>query len=347
MVVKNYKTMCQLLEENECTGNSKKSQLKRWSRYLHWINDGHKFVIKEIYEEPLPVEDGRSDGNRAMYVRLIEWLLAQDLSKREGYTHTLTRKKWWNLLGMVNWRYKSISNDTIKSVSSLHTDTEIQWFYNRSYSILNEILRNALRSMCDRALIDYEIQTIIVKPNSEWFKASDSDIAKLQTVRRSVLKEMGLAKEKEAFYRGVQNEYYHKVNSIIKQQYQWVRYFKQIKIIFNPKNISDAIPELEQEINRERRRQIIDDKKSCLNNEVVNRMNRDAARRNDEAINNCCSGKGYFLFPIDYIEAQKSLTDYLINLESYSGKDDIQSTNLDFSNISIPEIDDLFLDLLE
>ena len=37
--------------------------MKRWSRYLHWINDGHKFVIKEIYEEPLPVEDGRSDGN--------------------------------------------------------------------------------------------------------------------------------------------------------------------------------------------------------------------------------------------------------------------------------------------
>lgn len=62
MVVKNYKEMCKLLEEKEKSGKSKQYQLKNWKRFFSWINDGHIFIIKEIYSEPLQKEDGRSKG---------------------------------------------------------------------------------------------------------------------------------------------------------------------------------------------------------------------------------------------------------------------------------------------
>ena len=171
MVVKNYKAMCELLGEPVKGGDSKRSQIKQWERFFYWTNQGHKFIIKEIYEEPLPPEDGRFDGNRSIYVHLIEWILAQDLSNRPGYSHTLTKKRWWRLLGMVNERYKRVSVDQLRAINQLHDEKEINLFYNRSYNVLNDILRNALKSMTNRALIDYEIQTIIVRPINEggWF----------------------------------------------------------------------------------------------------------------------------------------------------------------------------------
>jgi len=275
---------------------------------------------------------------------LIEWLLAQDLSKRDGYTHTLTRKKWWKLLGMVNDRYDEISNTNLHLISDLHDDKEIRWFYNRSNSILNTILRNALKSMCDRSLIDYEIQTIIVRPNEAggWFQAGDAELAELQTIRKDILRKMGLAREMQVFFKNKQDEFYKEVYKIIKEKHGWDRYFKQIKIIFNPENIMKSIPELEADIRKEARRNIIENKMLELNEAIVDRMNRDAENQFNRTIENYYHGKSRFLFPQNYIEAQKSLTYYLMDLKSMV--EDVSIKKLlqeDFQ-----ELDDLFIDTL-
>ena len=57
--IKNYKAMCELLNEYETTGNSKKAQLNRWKRYFDFHKDGQKFVIDEIYDEPFATDDQR------------------------------------------------------------------------------------------------------------------------------------------------------------------------------------------------------------------------------------------------------------------------------------------------
>lgn len=51
LIVKNYKEMCELLEETIKAGNSKISQIKEWERYFKYHKDGNKFVIDEIYED--------------------------------------------------------------------------------------------------------------------------------------------------------------------------------------------------------------------------------------------------------------------------------------------------------
>jgi hypothetical protein len=52
LVVKNYKVMCELLDEEVKSGNSKKGQLSEWKRYFDWETDKQKFIITEIYDEP-------------------------------------------------------------------------------------------------------------------------------------------------------------------------------------------------------------------------------------------------------------------------------------------------------
>ena len=86
MVVKNYKVMCELLGEKEKNGHSKESQLKKWQSRFHWIKDGHKFIIKEIYDEPLPIEDGRSEGNNGdvVYKRYNNFNVPKEYARKPG-----------------------------------------------------------------------------------------------------------------------------------------------------------------------------------------------------------------------------------------------------------------------
>ena len=65
LIVKNYKEMCKILNENEKTGDSKKAQQKEWKRYFDFGKEGQKYIIYEIYEKPLP---------KNMYINPIDTL---------------------------------------------------------------------------------------------------------------------------------------------------------------------------------------------------------------------------------------------------------------------------------
>ena len=83
MVVKNYKEMCKLLEEKEKSGgDSKKCQLKNWKRFFTWENQGQKFIIKEIYDEPLQKEDGRSKGQ--IRIKQKSFAVSNDEAHKSG-----------------------------------------------------------------------------------------------------------------------------------------------------------------------------------------------------------------------------------------------------------------------
>lgn len=67
LIVKNYKEMCNLLDVEVKTGNSKRGQLKEFERYFKYTKQGHKFIIEEVFTEPKPKVDGRvnNGGNIA------------------------------------------------------------------------------------------------------------------------------------------------------------------------------------------------------------------------------------------------------------------------------------------
>ncbi len=113
MVVKNYREMCKILGEEVCGGDSKKAQLKEWARYFLWEKKGQKFIILDIYDEPLPKEDGRTNKN--IYVQYIGVILTKILSKQKNSKEPfyITTNQMWKLLGMINNNYKNISLDEL------------------------------------------------------------------------------------------------------------------------------------------------------------------------------------------------------------------------------------------
>ena len=63
MILKSYKHLCEVLEENVKTSNSKKAQLKEWERYFEYHKDGNKFIIDSIFNVEKEKIDNRSAGN--------------------------------------------------------------------------------------------------------------------------------------------------------------------------------------------------------------------------------------------------------------------------------------------
>lgn len=318
MVVSNYRKLCELLGEEIKEGNSRKSQIANWKRNFDWARDGNRYIILDIYEHPLPREDGRRDGNRAIYVRLVETVLAYYLSKCEGHTKTLTRRGWQELLGMVNKRYYKYNRFNteplleLKAVSPYFSEWEIKHFYYRSWRKLNEILRNALKSLRDRALIEYKIETVIVPVDSwkSWFAANDREEEEILKARHKVLEEMGLQKEQQVYCTYRQGEFFDRVNEILKKQHGWKRYFRQIKIIYNLENIQNAVPKLEAELDM-----------YSLNGKIVKALNDEAENTYEKAMQNYING-AYWQPPDNYLYAQSQLADYLISLSE--SKDTIE-----------------------
>ncbi|MCF2642246.1 hypothetical protein I6E50_07485 [Roseburia hominis] len=322
MVIKNYKELCNLLGQEVKSGKSKKLQLEDFKRYFDWEKSGQKFIITDIYDTPLTKEDRRKLGNNSIYVKYIELILLQYLSKQEGYTKTFTKRNWWELLGMVNRKYNKISKKQLENIDYTITSYQINHFYQRCNKKLEQILFSALNNLKNRKLIIWEMQTVVVAINENgkevYFLADDEDKKKILQVERYVLKNvMGYEKMIQVFCRFRQNEYYQQVNEKLNELYGWDHYFKQIKLIYTPEDVLEAIQQSE-----------IDLQKEILNEKIINVLNENAKEKYDteikkweETCRNLIWGdykhdtkSGTWKIPDTYLEAQRILTDELINI---------------------------------
>lgn len=321
MVVKNYKEMCSILKEEINGGKAKQLQLKDWKRYFDWEKSGQKFIITDIYDIPLTKYDKRKLGNNSVYVKYIELILLQYLSKQEGCTKTLTKRNWWELLGMVNHKYNKISKKSLEDLDYTITKFEINHFYQRCNKKLEQILFSALNNLKSRKLLIWEMQTVIVykdDDNKETFLLANDENKKLiLEVERYILKHvMGYEKIFQVFCHFRQEEYYKKVNEKLYELYGWDYYFKQIKMIYTQKDVLDAIHESKIYL-----------QKAILNEKIIKVLNENAEEKYnvdkqkwEEYRDNLIFGeskanlKNAWDIPETYLEAQRMLTDELINI---------------------------------
>lgn len=165
--LKNYKHLCEILEIEPLVGDSKKSQLKDLERYCKYHNQGHKFIIDDIYKTPLSkIENrGKSIGsrgnNKTEYIENIEKLILHILvqnilegdDKKVGEIF-LSKNKLLKLLNMTNKNYGFCKSRTEKL--SMFTDIsleEVNDFFECTDSTIVRSLETALNQLRNRSLI--------------------------------------------------------------------------------------------------------------------------------------------------------------------------------------------------
>ena len=340
--------MCGLIGEDETTGNSKKAQFNRWKRYFDFYKEGQKFVINEIYDQPFATDDARK-RKEGLYVKYIELLLLEYLSKQSDYKVTVDNREMYKILGMTNENYsirskmKSIAaNEMIRQTITKNvsrfvftnppvvSDFNINNFYLRAEQKLNKILYSALNSMKNRFLIDYKKVNLIaefvgLKNGRTYLDCREStahEDKQILEAKNLIISQMGYNNVTEIMLCYKCEEFYNRFDEYVKKNYGWERCYSQLRIVYID-DIAKQIPLKVEEI----RKLSYEDKKSQLNAEIIKSLNIQAEKRykdnhikieaeyNDEWGDfNKMSGNVPFVYESDYVEIQRALADYLLNV---------------------------------
>lgn len=169
-IVNNYKEMCTLLDEPyKNSAPNRQKQLKEWKRYLEWKQDGHKYIITNVYSNPLPIAEEKIK-NKLLDYNLCLLLLKNsckdilnnpDLSNKEineeinkhlqreqGTTYTITINNLALSLGLINDYYLMFFESPNRLSDYLDIDVNnIEEFYNKVSSYYTSDIKNTLKRL--------------------------------------------------------------------------------------------------------------------------------------------------------------------------------------------------------
>ena len=369
MVVKNYKEMCSILKEETLQGNSKKAQLKEWARFFLWEKKGQKFVILDIYDTPLSKEDGRQNKN--IYVQYIGVILIKILAKQKNdrTPFYITTNQMWKLLGMINNNYKNISLDDLNDRITDYkvTSFDMKKFYQRCNQRLRDILFSSLNRLEDRALIKYEIETVIVFDDcgeKVFLPANDGQKKEVLRAERRALKDMGLESRQHAYAKFKETEFFERVNAYLNEWYGWEYTFNRIKINYNKSDVLETVHKDEMKLKNDFEE--IKLQRLGLNDRVIEALYKNAQtiaenrhKKADEEYQEALdrymdehvvigtmpesflptkSELRIFDYLPYFVEIQNRLTDELISIR----KPQDRKTFIEFNNDDVKELDELF-----
>lgn len=369
MVVKNYKEMCKILKEEICGGDSKKAQLKEWTRYFSWEKKGQKFIILDIYDTPLSKEDGRQNKN--IYVQYIGVILIKILAKQKNdrTPFYITTNQMWKLLGMINNNYKNISLDDLNDriIDYNITSFDMKKFYQRCNQRLRDILFSSLNRLEDRALIKYEIETVIVFNDGGetiFLPADDQQKKQILKAERIALKDMGLESKQHAYAKFKETEFFERVNAYLQEWYGWDYTFNRIKINYNKSDVLETVYKDEMKLRNDFEE--IKLQRLGLNDRIIEALyknaqtmaenrHRKAEQEYQEAVEKykneymvigdipesflpTKSDLRIFDYLPYFVEIQNRLTDELISIR----KPQDRKTFIEFNNDDVKELDELF-----
>lgn len=268
MEVKNYKELCQLLSVEELKGgNSKKSQLKEMARYFNYEKKGHKFIIKDIFEVPLP-----PDNNITKYIPQIERLLLHIIFKN-GAENVLyiNKSKLYETLSMINEKYTQNKYNKMKLATNMEISPEVvRDFYNTSDDLLDRNINQAIKSLENQSLIkkndvfsvcemifdtdvsDFSLNTIdkhgdvisneevITKVKRRHRRATENETTIILALQREQLQMRKCKNISEVYSKGMIKEFYRCINDYLRNQHNIEYYYNSYEFIFNIDQITEA-----------------------------------------------------------------------------------------------------------
>lgn len=326
-----YKQICETLEQSKYGGNQKKAQLKEFLRYFDFEYDKEtkKYLIKEIYEEPLPPSlklPANAIYSKHIKIILLSYLLRHTNNNPEGAVY-ISSQKLYQALGMVNQRYVEMQNKDQRIVlrNSLRAECNfsdkvddrslnfyINNFYERCRSKFSSIIKTTLDSLEKQNYIThskaYHLYKRILDDNNEVIEvyyggySTDAETADLLEVEREVMDEFGYKTDKDIWFGGRTHEYYNRVIELVQELYPEIHsLYRCHKIICTKANILKALSR-EQETSEMKQ----------LNEKILNYIDNQAASNYEKTLTEEDYTKK---FTQKYLDAQYYLSDKLIKIK--------------------------------
>ncbi len=223
MVVKNYKHLCELLEEPVKGGKAKQLQIQEWRRHFAFKKQGHKYIITKIYQTPKVKTDGRERGNNTVYAGYIQKLIMDMMASgalRNETTILITPARLLLKFDMVNLRYFHFKNSKDKLSEELKISTNrINYFYMTVHSKFKRTLERSFDILGKKGYLYWSTIYIAVKKdidgNELHEEADDDDVELILQNKSKTLQQMGIDSEKDLVKKNKWDAYINLLNSKI------------------------------------------------------------------------------------------------------------------------------------
>ncbi|RXZ78178.1 hypothetical protein EBB07_29425 [Paenibacillaceae bacterium] len=273
--VKSYKEMCELLNEKVKTGNAKIAQLNEWERYFTYEREKFSFIIKEVYQEPLPKTETIS------HVQIIEILLLDMLATHDQQELLISKTKLLKRMKIINDIYNFIKKNQNKSSQYLNVNVlSMNDFFASTDRTLKYQVEKAFNNLKNKYIINWSKEVILchaetsVKTNDnneviatieenvdEWGDsqysvtsenlvsctyrlATKQEADYIVAVKHTVKENMGLNMDIAFVPEDKRIEFNNKVNTLLREKMNIVYYYQSYRFGYNSKHIEKAINRL-------------------------------------------------------------------------------------------------------
>ena len=358
-VVKNYKSLCELLDIEAKGGASKIAQHKEFDRYFSYNKQGHKYIITKIYENPKERIDNRMNGNNTVFSDDIEKLILNILAKSKDDTITIARGQLYKALCMCNENYL-LGRSNISKLSEIIElpKSAIYEFYDNNSSKLRDTVERNLRRLRSRALITWKNTTTVAVTEIDielnelgepiYDKRTKSIRHKVKTIHRladkfeeklilkyeeEVLKEMGIDSIQKVFLLGKWKYFKQQVENKLRENDTNIDYYyDSYTITFNNDSVKNYVKKLSNNS--------IQDIKNNINHNMIESIKKSTMKRHNKAIKECGleqniykQEKFFEQEKIDYVIEQEQLTMTLISNKAPSLKHEFEKS-IDYKKVS-------------
>lgn len=222
---KNYKALCEALNEPYKSSDSKISQLKMWESFFKWERIKHQYKIIEIYEFPNPPTNQHKKLSyyaEAMCPIIINELYNRSLESDKQLLYPSIvkfRKDFFELFGFsANLKEYPYSNNNYNHKLIFNELSEIS--SNIIYNKFNKALENVEKIYSINHQEIYHIESIPVENEKYVNKRWTSDNVQTNIIKSNidlVLEQMGLRNTFDVFFRHKVDEFTKRLNNYLKQ----------------------------------------------------------------------------------------------------------------------------------
>ena len=368
MILKSYKHLCEVLEEPIKAGKSKQIQIKDMERYFEYHKDGNKFIIDNILNIPREKVNGKEGGNNKFkYINLIETLILDLLVNSKHEKVFLPKHSMLKKLRMINENYAFCKTriDKLSKYSNISKEN-IDDFYSSTDGTLIRNLESSLDSLKNKMLIDWSKEITICEAVTGYHKnidervtydsydepiysysenlqvnhreATDEEKKYIVYCEKEIAKEYKLEKKNEIIKNGLWDEFMYKMRERLMPK-GIIYYYNSYKILYNYEHIEEALMDTVDFILEDI---VKEDTERELNSEIKNRVQSNAIKRHDKAIEKLVELDNMLGKPkdsqeydklkrrkdINYIHDSNKLLQILIDIDSCSIKSKIKRIKL-------------------
>ena len=250
---KNWKEICSAMGWDTTGGNTKKSYLKKLESLCSYDKLGNKFVIKEIYETPKEIEDGRSNnGSNSKYAEPFEKLLKHMATTNDNYIAIIRASEIQEVFNFISLFSSEYNNDSYKISQVINVDEKIvedlarrnnDSFNSAVHTALNNITKNSnwvAHELIEVTEVDeYGVTKTILHTGNDFLMRYERTILTYESI---VMEEMGVSKKNALVYTGRYLEFLNRVCELIREETEYKNIKSYSKIYYiNGKGVEDII----------------------------------------------------------------------------------------------------------